>query len=379
MRKIILSIALLVIVILIFGPLAAGLLYKKNVRDFISFYNSEGFHMTLLNYQRNWFTSDMILAVSLDKNYLNKFFENDTANDFPSLIIKQHIRNGMDFGTWHFPEIIIKARDEPDIDMHDLTVKYSSNRDSQFVNADAFMTIQAIQLEDQIMGPISMQLQLKKLNVSAIQDLIMAYHDFIREGQLYQGQLREKFSLILPSILADSSIRFEWKVPKKSVNDFIYFVSTQPEYVRDVAEPDHNLLVDVRNQMEFAMHRNEIFIDYLSDNGYVSNLTAESLIDMQKDLIPMQEYAKAIRDLFLQGKIALVVSYQLCWQYAEVINSYQFLSDRVVQYQKNAQKQIQDIFTGFIKKGYVGEKDGQYFSVIQWSPKSFTSNGIEIP
>lgn len=379
MRKIIISIAVLIIVVLIFGPLVAGFRLEKKYHDLISYYNSEdGFHLNILSYQRKWFTSDIIFTASVDKKYLDKFFENATADDFPTLIVKQHIRHILDFGAWHFPEVIIRMQGEPDVYIRHLTFHYDSNQDNQFINANTVIQIHSIQLENQKLGPLDMQTHFNELNVPAIQNLITAYQDFMREGQLYQGQLRDKVSMILRKILANSSIQFEWKIPEKSIKDFIYFVSTQPEYIRDVAEPERNQLLDMRNQMELALHRNELFIDYLADKGYISNVTADTLIDLQKDFIPFEDYAKEVRDLFLSGKIALVVSYQLCWQYADIIRPFQFMEDRVQQYQKIAQKQIQDVFDGLVKKGYVGEKNGNYFSVINWSEKGFTSNGVVI-
>ncbi len=379
MRKIILSVAILIVIALIFGPFAAGFWLQKKYYHLVSFYNSADIvHIKILDYQRKWFTSDTILEVSANNHYLRKFFADDEIDDFPLLIVKQHIRNGLDFNTLQFPEIIVKERGEQDIRMTQLTVTDDIKTDNQFFNANAEIKIHAVQLEDQKIGPIEARLNLQQLNRSAMDDLITIYHDFIREGELYQGQLREKIRMVFPKILDEASVSLEWKIPKKSVANFIHVVSAQPDFIRDVAEPDHNQLLDMRNQMEFALHRNELFIDYLSDHGYISNETGDTLISMQKQLIPLQDYAKKIKDLFLSGNISLVVSYQLCWQYAQIIGPYQWLEARAVHYQKIAEKQIQAIFNGFVKKGYVGENDGDYFSRINWSEKSVTSNGVEI-
>lgn len=423
MRKIILSTAVFIIFVLIVGPFAAGFWIEKSYRDLISFYNSENiFHIKLLSYERHWFTSDMSYQISIDKKLLQKFLDPEDIKSVPGLLVKQHVQNGLGFlNTLYFSTILVQEKGEKDIEISHLNLNYAIQHDKDFFTADTRIKMDSIQLEDRQIGPIEMEVSIHKLNSPAIHDLLAAYHNYIQNGEVYQGQLRQRISMILPTIVsAGSSVSldkfnfsasnevmsmngvFEWpemnfiqpsdvhdlimtgqaqldmKVSKKLASNLIHLASTNPDFIRDVAEPQRNILIAARDQLDFAEKRNAIFIDYLSDRNYISKKAEDTLIDMQKNMVPMDEYIKTVSDLFLDRQIALVVSYQLGLQYAEIIKPYQFLENSVLEYQKIAEKQIQEIFNAYVKKGYISENHDDYSAMLKWSENAFTSNGIEV-
>ncbi len=424
MRKIIFSIVALVVAVLVFGPFAVGLWFQKNYQNVISSCNiKNNVHVTITDYQRGWLSSDIALEVKINPEILQKIIDDeDVIAIFSHFIVKQHVQhvsliyyflkreNTMDF--WIFP---------PKNSFERAHIQIELDHARKIVESQIEIKIKNIEIEDKTIGPIDLQLSVNEFSLPVIQDMVAVYQDILQNREMYQGQLRQKMMTLLPKIInAKSSIqidklnvmlskanvtatgRVEWpkdqflppsdlhdvismaqatlemKVAKKFLPDLIHFVSNMPDFVHDVAEPQQDMLMDVRNQIEFAMQRNASFIDYLSDRGYISGQAEDVLSDIQKDFVPMDDYAKAVRDLFLARQISLVVSYQLCWQYAQIIKPYQFLEARVLEYQRISEKQFQDIFAGWLKKGYVKEKKGDYVAILRWTAESFTSNGLRV-
>ncbi len=65
-------------------------------------------------------------------------------------------------------------------------------------------------------------------------------------------------------------------------------------------------------------------------------------------------------------------------QYADIQKPYQFLKDKVVVYQKIAEKQIQEQFDSLIKEKYVGESNNHYTATLKWSAGQLTSNNRRV-
>lgn len=100
MHKIMGGSLLLVILLLIFGPFAAGIYFKKNYQNILSFYNSQkNIHVDVIDYQRGWMNSDVTLAVQIDTTELRGLLNliNIPVSELPStykLIVKQHVQHG---------------------------------------------------------------------------------------------------------------------------------------------------------------------------------------------------------------------------------------------------------------------------------------------
>lgn len=450
MRKIIFSILVLMIIGLILGPFAAGLWFQKSYRELISFYNSkENMNIVLLDYQRGWFSSTVTLqiqGVTLKQHVQHgPLFYNHSKN-LPLFGIAA-VQDKINLPPELMPDVQIQSAtvisflgnychafkitgfalsdsdQEVKVSIEDIVASFSIFPSENRLNIEAEFTNSKASDEDRslVMPHVIVKINLSKFNLSVINNLLIAYGDFLQSGEVYQGQLKQKFMMLLPKIVTPGSAIelaklniiaprgnilakgiFEWpekdflqpsdlrdlvmtgqaqiemSVSKKVMMDLIHLSSTMPDFIRDVAEPQRNKLLAARDEMEFALQRNALFIAYLSDRGYVSKQAEDSLMEMQKNFVNLEDYTKVVKDLFLDRQLSLVVSYQLCWQYAQIIKPYQFLEGRVVEFQKIAEKQIGDIFNGFVKKGYVSEKDGDYVAIIKWSEKGFSSNNIDI-
>jgi len=462
MRKIIFSIVIFLIIVLVLGPFTAGILIQKKYRDLISFYNfQENIHINIVSYQRGWLSSDVVLTLTVNPKYLENFFQDADDSTIPyKIIIKQHIQHGpiLYRHVENLPDILglavlqNKIIIPPEINMPDVkiqSVSFASFLGNYFNylqisglsfsdDADGIKNItmkfwiypterrfngsvRLTQFADKQVGFINVDMSFDKFNVSAMRRLLDVYQEIIEHGEIYQGQLKQKISLLLPTIVnAGSSIHLsefdlsmpngkivangvlEWpennflppshlrdllmsamaqlnlKVSKNLLPDLIQLAATMPDFVRDVAKPERNLLIDARNEMEFAGQRNLLFIGYFSDRGYISKQAEDILLDAQKNLIPLNEYIQAVKNLFLDRQISLVVSYQLCWQYAQIQKPYRFLTDRVVAYQQIAAKQLREQFDRLLKKGYVNESNADYVAILKWSDGRFTSNNYDI-
>lgn len=324
-------------------------------------------------------------------------------------------------GSINLSEILFKETDEKDIRITDLSVDGFTQADDDFLNANRKIKIKNIEIEGQLIGPVEMEVSFNQFYLPAIHDLFVSYRDVIHNGEVYQGQLRQQIAMILPKIIkpgssinlnnldvasADGNIKangtFSWPeqnflpssslselimsgqaqleltVSKKWMAKIIHFASNAPDFIRDVAVPQKNILLNARNEMEFAIQRNAVFIDYLGDGGYISKQAEDILVDLQKNLVSMADYRKIVRDLFLDRQISLVVAYQLCWQYSQIIKPYDFLKARVNEFQKIAEQQMQEEFSRVLKQGYIIENLDEYSAKINWSSNAFTSNGLPV-
>ncbi|HSW68953.1 MAG TPA: DUF945 family protein [Gammaproteobacteria bacterium] len=324
-------------------------------------------------------------------------------------------------GSMKISDILLKQIGEKDIRIIDFNVEGSTDADQDFLHANRKINIKNIQFNDELFGPVDIEVNLNKFNLLAVRDVFSAYQDILENGEVYQGQLKQKMTMLLPKIVGpgtainldkfnvvspDGKIiakgTFGWaennfispsdlydlvmtgqaqlniKISKKVMKDLIQLASTIPDFVRDVAAPQKNVLMTARNELEFAMQRNEIFIDYLSSHGFISKQAEDVLGDMQKNLVSMGEYKKIVRDLFLDRQISLIVTYQLCWQYAQIEKPYQFLKNKVTYFQNIAEKQIREKFENLLKNGYVNADEKDYSAEIKWSANSFMSNGHQV-
>jgi hypothetical protein len=98
MRKIIISAITLLILILVFGPLAAGFYFKKNYIDLLAFYNTQkNFHVAINDYQRGWWSSKIFLTVTINNAELNPILNVlglSSENKKIMFIVEQQVEHG---------------------------------------------------------------------------------------------------------------------------------------------------------------------------------------------------------------------------------------------------------------------------------------------
>ncbi len=318
-------------------------------------------------------------------------------------------------------KLLWEAKDEEDVYLTNIHTEGFSQKNDTLVDADRKINIQELQFEDKIIGPLVAHISMNQFKFAALRDLMNAYREVMNEGEYYQGQLQQKIRLILPKLVTDDSsiqikefsltaphgniamhgvikwpedhaytitnmrdlltmtkVTLDIQVSKNLVTDLVQFAAALPGSIRDAASSDRLSLMDARRQMEFAQQRNFLFIQFLSEHGYISNEAEDTLLTMQKNLISADDYTKKIKELLLKKQIALIVSYQLCWQYAQVMKPYDFLEQRIEAYQKIAEKQIQGRFDNLLKRGYVKEEGENYTALLQWTAGGWTSNQIKI-
>jgi len=459
MRKIIVSTTLLIIIILAFGPYVMGLWFQKSYRDLISVYNAKDkLHLTLQNYHQGWFSSDATLLIELNPQNI--------------LTIKQQIQHGpliySDFslglaaiqnkiqitpeiaslllvaGISDIKNIKIESKSKVSftgnyfnsikifgLSLSDNEEKWDGNIDNIAINVwimpgqknfngEIVLTHFVLKDEDSIFK-LNLKTSFNNLFLPAVYDVTDTIEDYLQNGEIYQGQLKQKIVKQIPKMIrAESFIKLasldisaasgsmqanglaNWsqhdlesmddfrdllmvtqakldvRISKKMLFDMIKTASAFPDFIRDVAQPQRESLVAARDQIEFAEHRNDIFIDFLSSNGYISKQAEDTLVDSQNKMVPLAVYTKTVKDLFLERQIPLVVSYQLVWQYAQLIKPYEFLDAKIDEFQQVAEKQIQEQFKKLLDKGYISESNGEYFAAVKWSSTMFTSNGREV-
>ncbi len=286
--------------------------------------------------------------------------DQDDSLDIPNITIQlDQYQDQHDFwlgsGSMKVDDILMEEVGAEGIRVTGLRIEGFTKSDDDLLNAEREIKIKSIQFEDKLIGPIDIEMSLNKFDLPAVRDVFIVFRDTVQNGEIYQGQLREKVFALLPKIVTPGSsinlnsfhveaasgkataegaitwpekdflppsdlhdvimsaeAKFDLNISKKLMKEVIKLASTVPDFVRDVAEPERPLLFDARNQMESAMQKNLFFIEELSSRDYISKQAEDTLVDIQRNLVPMDEYMKTVRDLFLDRQISLVVSYQLC-------------------------------------------------------------------
>jgi uncharacterized protein YdgA (DUF945 family) len=553
MRKIITSVVLLVILILVFGPLAAGFGFQASYRDLLAFYNSQkNIHIKIVDYQRGWMSSEIKLSIEVDKKQLEnalKIFDIPIvdANQPYQFVVKQHVQHGPiiysknapsvfglaaiqnkievmpditslflllgmphvtlksdedfvtlmgnyfnhlevsglqvidpvsrvhvqfdnfvsdvwiqpkqkrvsgilalsqfsiynsddsieidkinlkfdhhldQYGLWlgthsiAMPKLTVQEAGDEFLEINGLKLSSESHETAGMLSGLKTLDVNKINYDGEIVGPMHLELSAYKLNAKAMQNLIDASQEVAKNGEEYQGQLKQKISMILPKVImpgtginidqfnlgthtgkltlnatvnwperdfeAPSNVRdivttakaqATLSISKKLMDDVIGIISGMPTSIREASSPDHDLLLSVRDQMEAAAKQNTYLIKILVESDELPEKSGEEFLDMQRDLVSVDDYEKAIKELFLTRKISPSVSYQLSWQYSQLRNPYQFLLRKVDEYQKSANDQLQGQLKELLNQGYIKEEKNEYVILFKWSEGKLTVNG----
>ena len=248
--------------------------------------------------------------------------------------------------------------------------------------------------------------------------MMMLYKKITRRGELYQFQLRDNLLVKLPLIIhGGSSIKLNaltiltpsgalnvnaninWPsqgflvpedvgqlikqtnmqlhadISKPLLNELIQMGSSSAYLVTDLSEESKAKLLDLEGQLDFTVRQNQILIGELMQSDQLDKESGLNLIILQSNLGNLDDYLAEIRDLLLNKKISLGVSYLLYWQNAQVYQLYKLLEKKVDSYQIATAKSLRAEWNSFVKQGLIMEDNHSYIISLKWERGALTSNG----
>lgn len=317
------------------------------------------------------------------------------------------------------PEINVQNNDGSKINIEDLDF-YTDNKESgDVIKAFNDLSVGKMDFGVEVLGPLHVQISASDLNANAILNMIAAYQKIQNEGELYQSQLQQKMSAMLPKIISeDSEIKLDslklvapvgrlqisgemnWplhlapasgalllfqessaqanmRISQELVNKLIGYISWLPSF-RSVSPERHAELIELQKNLEMANQRNFLFISMLVHYGVLSDNNALELLGLQKADASVDEYFRVIKILFLDKKITLMVSHMLFWQYADVKHQIQVLNQALDADQLSIQQQMRNQVEAWVKAGYISKEKNDYVITIQKENDTMKVNGKEL-
>ena len=297
---------------------------------------------------------------------------------------------------------------------------YHSNTDiiaGEF-NSGRQLEIGQIQFNDQVMGPFHLQVSVNKVNASALIDMFAAYDAIIKRGELYPMQLEKKMISLLPTLIhSGSSITLErldinmphgklkvngklqWNIDNAaipdelsellSVADATFHLRVSKSLIDDIIElyvmlPWSNYEVSddeisnddvshvngeaeniLSDNIYYHMQINSLLIELLVNNGQLRDVDAFNLLKLQKEMVPIQDYADQIRRILWSKYLTRQTSYLLYWGYIEVENAILSLENKIQENQERLKLNSHMQLNNLIKKGYLIEDTKDYMIFIR--------------
>lgn len=270
--------------------------------------------------------------------------------------------------------------------------------------------------EDEL-GPLRIQININKLNAKAFAEMVAAYREIMRRGELYRLQLRRKMYSMLPSLVTPgtnlkletfeintpqgklhisgevnwtagnaylpntlgelwetSLTRAQIRISRELTNKLITFIASSPIFF-SINESAYQIL---RKEMSVAMRYNDLTIISLMRKGLLTKKEGVKFLMFQKEMLPLADYTAEIKKLFLQHTISLQTSYRLGWQYAEVQRAATLLNQKIQSDQRIITKHINNQLNQWIKEGYIRQEQEEYVTVIEQEPGKLKVNGRDI-
>ena len=276
------------------------------------------------------------------------------------------------------------------------------------LNSSRQFKISKIQSDDLSLGPFHLQISVNQLNTDAIIDLITAYRNIMRRGELYESQLQQKMYTMLPSVINPGSVikldKLDFSTPEGHLNmkgelkweadngslpeDLVDLIQTANAEINlrisinlmdrlinwvsvlpfmNQAEPEaEQAYLDARSTMTFAMQKNVLLIINLARQHLLPENDALELLSLQKNRVTVEEYNKLLTKLFLDRDISRMTNYQLTMQYSEVQQPLALIETYLKQNQEFNIQELHNLLNQWLKAGYIKrEQDNYVVSVVQ--------------
>lgn len=298
----------------------------------------------------------------------------------------------------------------------------TTEENAGLLDGNRTLEVAKIQLGEQVIGPLSLRISAKKLNMQAIIQALHVYKNALFDGMKTPEQLTEEISQLVPKMLvAGSEVKLEklllvtplgrlqasgvvnWplknftpprtldtlfdtaaahvtaQMPKKMLQQIIEASAQLPIFVHQVAGSEQENLIEMTEQLQFAVQQHVLFVVELLAEHAITDEVANQLLLLQKQFVPMEDYSEAIKALFWAKKITLYDVYQLSFYYAQIQQPYQYLQNRASAYQNAITAQFTTQVNDLLQQGFIKQEKEDYLLSASWIDGKWqadTGNGV---
>lgn len=326
----------------------------------------------------------------------------------------QHVR-----GELSMKDFVITDEEGVATHLSDFTASSFIDESAKKLHGTTQIDIKKLMLGEQETGPLHIEFDVSDLEAGALADLITAYKTIFTQGELYQSQLQQKISTMVPQIFSKTSeIRLaalnlqsatgqleasgslSWpglgvpsanigelwddatgeanvEISKSLVDTALNYMAQLPNF-RSFSPEKRRELLDLEKSYEAANQRNYLFIVSLVNSNQLKEEVALELLALQKHTVPVAEYFSALKTLFLNSAISREMSYTLFWQYLAVREKVSLFEQLFAVDQQSVKSRLRTQFDQWVKEGYIKQERGHYKMTIQKENGAIRLNGKEI-
>lgn len=304
------------------------------------------------------------------------------------------------------PEITWQEIGKTAIKINGINFNGFADENAGLLNGSRQFDVTKIHIDDTQIGPFHLQLSVNKLNAQAILDMIEAYQEISQRGELYQSQLQQKLYMMLPNVINQGSTikldgfdlttpegvlqmngKLAWnmntasipdnvaeliqsanaqinlRVSKALIDRWIEIVSHLP-FFNQTNSALQKAYKDEKNDIYQAMQQNnEIFVGLISQ-GLITDKDALNLLVLQKQMVSLDEYNQAVRQLLLDKSISLETSHLLSLLYTQVQAPAMKLAKLLEQNRETTQSNMHAQIANMIKAGYIKQENNDYIMTL---------------
>ena len=313
-------------------------------------------------------------------------------------------------------QLIWNEENKTILKMEDINFNGYLEKKSGQLDGMRVLQIGQIYVDNNLIGPIYMQLSVNKLNLDAIVSMIQAYQEITQRGELYQSQLSQKLKMMVPNIINEGSqlkldslniktpegvlqvsgemawniekaalpeniselmqsanAELHFRISKPLIEKWIQFVSTSTFFNQinpELQKADRK----IRKDISIAMRQNANAILQMTREGAISEKDTLFLLLLQKKMVSLEEYNAATRQLLLEKSITLETSHMLIYWYSQVENSITILSNMAKESKKTIQSLMHAQITHMIDEGYIKLENNEYVMSLSQDEKGVKVN-----
>lgn len=315
------------------------------------------------------------------------------------------------------PSVSMIENENETLNIQQLNFESFSEITDGILNGHKELRIKQMNIDDYLLGPLHIDINVKQLNAKAVEEMVDAYKVITERGELYQSQLTRKMLMLLPGVLnpgasiafndfdietqdgrlyikgefvwndapesmpdnfkemlSSANAKIELKIATQLMNRWINVASTLPWFNRASLELDE-AYNDAQHDMASAMELSKLGIMELVSQGKLTLNDAMMLIELQKTNASSKDYAAAIKELLFNKNITPETSYLLSYLYAQGQSPMNSINLLLQEYQQAVARDMSLQLERWIKRGYVKQQGDDYVVSFLQQKKRIQING----
>lgn len=322
--------------------------------------------------------------------------------------------------TFSLPDVIGRDTTTKLFEINGVAGSGSLQQTKGLMNLAVSFNVKKLEWEDEIYGPLDLQISADGLGMQSILDFVTVYQQIAQRGEMYEGQLEQKMTTMLASsFLPGASIQIntlKLDAPKGNVTAALQVVwpeqfPSSPERLSDLIQfsnlkgdiriarslvdqlidvlsdfnyPDQiqpnqrDKLIYLQDSVRIGTEQNVYLIIALIQGNAIPREDGVMLLTMIRNGVPVESYVEEVQKLFLTKKVAPDTSYFLVWQYASLHAIADEFNQLIHNYKDAAKTDMQHWINDFVKQGFIAQDDKDYTVSILRENEALKLNGKEM-